>query len=704
MADKQTDTSTPEGRALREAGKKWLDRISESEKVEKVWIDDAEVAVAAYTGEGNKGDNQTAGKGIAYDFNIVFSNVETIVPAIINSAPAPDVRRRFGADDPVAKDLAEIIERTIRVQVDDSKLQVEMEAMAQDAFLAGRGVIRLRFRSDVIGSGEVTDDELAEALHKDGKPKENAPDDQTVENERICFEAVSWRDYRHGPAKRWQDRPWEAFRHTILSDELDDFADAALMASQTLSDDDADDSDRDVWEIWDKRTRKVLFVAARDGMILKKVDDPLGLSNFFPTPTPVQAIEVTGRLMPVNPFAIYRKLADELDITTKRIRVLSKQLKVKGWYGVSPTDVQAVLDADDNEFVPIADAEIWAANGGLQNAVLFWPVEKLIVVLSQLYSSREQTKQAIYEITGISDIVRGASKATETLGAQQIKSQWGSLRIQKMQRMIERAARDLFVMMAEIIPAKFSPATLQKITDIQIEPTEQELLPIPAPQPPQDAQPEQLQALQQQHAQAEQTRQAKLQHLTMLKALMSEKVASFYRIDVESDSTVRADLTRQKEEATGFMQAASGYFAAVGPLVQQGALPVDVAVEIFSSFSRMFNLGKAVEDALDQMVEKARSGALNGGGHQPDMAAIEKQVEERVRQHADMIDAQIRQQEAQTKQQIAMGEFDMKRQAAELDIANKRLDLAKSETELQIKEQDLNLKRRQNALAIYGGA
>ena len=156
MTDAKPDASTPTGRAMREKGKKWLERIADAEKAEKVWIDDAEVAVAAYTGEGTKGDNQTAGKGIAYDFNIVFSNVETIVPAIINSAPAPDVRRRFGSDDPVAKDLAEIIERAIRVQVDDSKLQVELEAVAQDAFLAGRGIIRLRFKSDVTGAGETT--------------------------------------------------------------------------------------------------------------------------------------------------------------------------------------------------------------------------------------------------------------------------------------------------------------------------------------------------------------------------------------------------------------------------------------------------------------------------------------------------------------------------------------------------------------------
>jgi hypothetical protein len=44
----------------------------------------------------------------------------------------------------------------------------------------------------------------------------------------------------------------------------------------------------------------------------------------------------------------------------------------------------------------------------------------------------------IYEVTGISDIVRGQGNAQETATAQEIKSQWGSLRIRKLQKQIER--------------------------------------------------------------------------------------------------------------------------------------------------------------------------------------------------------------------------------------------------------------------------
>lgn len=674
---------TLDGEALRKEGRRWIERIDASEKLEKTWIDDAEKAVTAYTGEkSNSVDTR-------YDFNILYANVETIVPAIINSPPQPDIRRRFADDDPVAKDGSELLERSIRIQVDDSRLQTEMESAAQDAFLAGRGLVRLRFKADV--EGEVDNEELHELAEdvadegnhgSDGRPDDyeqgrsgeaadrneaapaaagadlvssNAP---SVKNERICFEAVSWRDYRHGPAKRWEDRPWEAFRHSIPMEDLEAFADNALTAAQVVPEDKIErgDTDNDVviWEIWCRKTKKVKFVEYDTGKVLKVVDDPLGLSNFYPICTPIQPIEVTGRLMPVNPFAIYRKLADELDTTTKRINAITDQMRVRGWYPGDATELANMLEAGDVDFVPLSNPEIWAQNGGIEGAVAFWPIEKFIQALRELYVAREATKQAVYEITGISDIVRGATKATETLGAQQIKSQWGSLRIQKMQRMMERAARDLFVMMAEIIPGKFSAETLQKMTGIQLIPTEQDLQPLPPPpQPPMDpnAPPEQQQQMQQmfqqamgQYQQAEQQRQKKLAHMQALNDLLNDDVARFYRIDVESDSTVRADLTQKKQDQAEFLQGAAAYFQGIVPAIEIGAISQEGAIEIFAATARLFTLGKSTEDALEREIASAKEKAAQPKPPNPEQVKAESEAK------AADADAQRAASEAQLSQ------------------------------------------------------
>ncbi|WP_245319375.1 hypothetical protein [Mesorhizobium temperatum] len=620
-----------------------------------------------------------------------------------------------------------------------------MEGEAQDAFLAGRGVVRLRFKSDFVKDAndelakDVAADPVADAPSYDGvSPGDDNGDDaeaggdadpataaqqpaERLANERIEFEAVSWRDFRHGPAKRWSDCPWMSFRFVVSRENEDTAFDSAMIGMQTSDQEKKarGESDNDLtgWEIWCKTSRKVYFVDDT-GVVLKTVNDPLGLTDFFPIATPVQPIELTGRLMPVNPFSIYSKLADELDLTTKRINVITNHMKVKGWYSGDAGDIANMLAADDTEFVPIGNADIWAANGGLAGAVAFWPVEKFILVLRELYNAREQTKQAIYEITGISDIVRGASQASETLGAQQIKTQWGSLRIQKMQRMMERGARDLFVMMSEIIPAKFSHETLQQMTGVQIIPTQQDLTPIqPPPPPPQGAQlpPETMQQYQQavQASQmAEKARQAKLARMQSVQQLLTQKLSAMYRIDVESDSTVKADLSRQKAEAAEFLQAAGAYWAAVGPLVQQGALSKEVAVEIFAANSRLFNLGKSVEDTLEKMVTDAKAKAAQPETPKPSPEQQKAEAEAKAKEQETAAKAQQSQADAQAKErEMAMREAAEvrkgERQAAadqrkiELERELAAITMRIKEADLQIKEIELDLKRQEAALTLH---
>lgn len=716
------------GADLRKRGKVWLDRVEAAGKKEKNWLDDAKKATDAYTNEGvAEAYGTTVIDNGGYDFNILFSNVETIVPAVINSSPVPDIRRRFQDEDPVARVVSDLLERAIRVQIDDSRLQTELEATAQDAFLAGRGVMRLRFYSDIVetlptneeledaaepetGSsdegayserdGEVLDEDAGAELvgrpdqiggepaigHNGGPPLEH------LENERICFEAVSWIDYRHGPAKRWDDRPWEAFRFCIPQEDEDKSFDAALIGEQL---DDSEINGRkdkcedgiNGWEIWDSTSRKVIFIDDQ-GVILKMVDDPLGLSGFFCTATPIQPITVNGRLMPVNPFSVYRRLALDLDDAVRRKNKLINAMKVRGWYGISETDMQGIQELADNEFRPITNPEIWAANGGLKGAIAFWPLEMFIAAIQQLDAAIDRYKAWIYEITGISDIVRGASVASETATAQNIKSQWGSLRIQKMQRMMERCARDLFVMMSEIIPSKFSLETLQQMTGIQI---------IVAPNDP----PEEV--------------QKKL----AIQALLKKKLATYYRVDVESDSTVRADLTRQKQEVAEFLQGAGAYFAAVAPLVQQGALPAEAAVEIFAATARMFSLGKSVEDTLEQMVTRAKQMAQQAAqqpqGQQEDpaqqAAAAKMQADAQSAQitmQAKQQDMQIKAQQSQFDMQRQQGEFQAKMQEAarkaeadglkaQRDAVIAEMDLAMKQIELQIKQVELATKQNQPA-------
>lgn len=658
MAENPTAPTEPTGEQLLEKGNKWLERIRASEQREDDWRKDAEAAEKTYS------CNPKARHGKLYDFNILHSNVETIVPAIYNSTPVPDVRRRFTlaigqapqppqpqqgqdgqptqvppqaaqqfqqqmqewqarvASDTAAKDFCTMMERSIAVQIDDNRMDREIESVAQDSFLSGRGIIRLSFDATFVDQSEADPDA--------GIEPESVPTGEQIE-----FQAWSWRDFRMGKAKRWKDVPWIAFRHSMPREDLEDFRDEQLYSSQTLptnSDDDEDDIQ--VWEIWDKRSKQVWFIDGNSGAVQRIEDDPLGLPGFFPTPEIVQPITLTGNMTPVCPFTVYKKLADELDLCTKRINAIMKGLKVRGIVLGAAEDIKRLAEAGDNELIPVADVEQLVQTAGLDKAIAWWPIEHAIAVLQQLYQQRGEVKAAIYEITGISDIVRGASNANETLGAQQIKTQWGSLRIQKMQRMIERLVRDIFCMMADIIVSKFSPATLQEMTGV---PITQEIM-----------------------------------------QLMSGPVSSSYRVDVESDSTIKADMSRIKGEMSEFLQGTAQFFNTMAPVIGQTPQMAEPMAEIYASFARAFHLGKQAEDAIERMSQGAKD-AANQQKPDPAQEANQKKLELEAKKLE--LDFQTAQKEFEIKQvelQIKMRELGLKEQQLQQDGQFRAAEIAAS--------------------------
>jgi len=626
------DMAEAEGEYTREdldrIGQHWLSRIKAAEAREKDWMDTAERAENIYLC--NNEDGQ------APHFNILFSNVETIVPSIYNSTPKPEIRARHGnMEDPLAKQVSDVFERAISAQIDDNRLDVEIEQGAQDAYTAGRDIVRVKFDADEM--------EQPPLIEQDPMTGEMSiiPQEPIATNETIVYENVSWRDYRQGPAKRWRDVPWVAYRHEVSTDEKNRLEDGGMAdVYETEREDYEEDQDCTIWEVWDKESKRVLYIVAESGRVLDIKDDPLGLTGFFPQPAPVQPITPTGKMTPVCPYAAYEALAKELDTTTRRISAIVKGLKVRGAIAGDAADIQEISAAGDNELVAVGNIEGLVAAGGLSKAIMWWPIDTAIQVLRELYVQRDQTKQAIYEITGISDIVRGQSSASETATAQQIKTQWGSLRIRKMQRGIERQVRDLFVISAEIISMHFSAQTLQQMTGIEITEEIQQAL---------------------------------------------DKPLNHYRIDVESDSTVRADLTKSRGEMSEFLQGTAQFFATMQPIVQAAPEAAGPLAKMYAAFAQQFNLGKSAEDALDQFVKMAEeaSKAPKDEGPPPE---VQLQMDE----------LQMKMQEAEAKMQLEVQKLQLQGQNLQLDGQIKGAELQLKQRELGIKENEFELSERQS--------
>jgi hypothetical protein len=123
--------------------RRWLMELSLAEKRDKDWRDLGKKIWDIYRGKGRRKNS----------FNILWSNTETLAPAIFNSAPQPNVRRRFKDADPVGKVVSTVLERCLEFQTDTEQFMSNMGLDVLDMLLPGRGVSRIRYVPSLVQVG-----------------------------------------------------------------------------------------------------------------------------------------------------------------------------------------------------------------------------------------------------------------------------------------------------------------------------------------------------------------------------------------------------------------------------------------------------------------------------------------------------------------------------------------------------------------------
>ena len=107
--------------------------------------------------------------------------------------------------------------------------------------------------------------------------------------------------------------------------------------------------------------------------------------------------------------------------------------------GEANRELQMVFSpGNENKLIPIDTFDLWKEKGGVRGLIEWVPVDMVIQVLKGCYEARSQVLNDIYQITGLSDIIRGESNPNETATAQRLKGQWGSLRVRDRQRDLQR--------------------------------------------------------------------------------------------------------------------------------------------------------------------------------------------------------------------------------------------------------------------------
>lgn len=671
--------------------RRWKLEIKLADKREANWRKKATDIYKLYTPE----------QPATNSFNILWTNTETLRQSVYNSLPQPDARRRYQDDDPLGKAVGEVLTRALEFSQDTYDFDGLLKGDVLTMLLPGRAVSRVRYVPDIKSEAkEATGDEEVETY------------EEIAWEQAIC-EKVQWDRFRIlCAAKTWEEVNAISFEHRFTREDcVEKFGEEIgnEIPLDAVDDEDVKQSKdagdlfktAQIYEIWDKDNKEVIFICTNYAKPCKIQSDPLGLQGFFPIPRPLYAIENDTTLVPAALYTQYEQQAKELNEISKRINNIVKALKVRGVYDATLTELSELMKAGDNDLIATSNVTAMIEKGGLDKAIWMMPIKDAAMVVQELYTQRDQTKQIIYEITGISDIMRAASDPAETFGAQKIKTQWGTQRLQRLQREVQRYIRDLIRLKAEIISEKFQPETLEAMTLVEL-PHQKDV----------DAQKQQMMAQYQQQAQmAQQQGQQPPPQPQIPEQITWEMVVDAlrgdatrtYRIDIETDSTLTATQDSDMEGLQQLLGGLTQFIEGIGPAVQQGAIPIEAVKEIVLAVCRRAKMGSSVEDALSKMKQPDPPPDPNAGQAEIEKAKLEanmqmEQMKMQGQQQMEQFKAELSvqteqmKQDAQDKQAASQLEMEAQRNQHEAMLAA-QVEQQKNEMETQREQAKLEFER-----------
>jgi hypothetical protein len=94
--------------------------------------------------------------------------------------------------------------------------------------------------------------------------------------------------------------------------------------------------------------------------------------GFFPIPKPLNFMRKITTLVPTPLYEQYRQQAQELNEITRRLKAIIKAIKFRGAYNSAVDGIEKMLNADDNELVPVENVQSMPDGTGMDK--LLWTV------------------------------------------------------------------------------------------------------------------------------------------------------------------------------------------------------------------------------------------------------------------------------------------------------------------------------------------
>ena len=664
-----------------ESSRVWLNLLEDAQKKFRDYHDKADRIDKVYANL-----HRQAGSGRDREFAIFWANIQVILPSIYAKPPVPVVTPKFQSRKKELTTAGEFLERACSTAFDLAHIDDVLRLVRDDLAIVGRGVAWVRYEQE------------------DGQDK-------------VCIEYLDRKDFIHDPARHWCEVKWVARRAYMTFDEMQErFAstsgDAYKRAAYEVRRKNWPDAGVDprqqaeVWEIWHKGENRVVWVTEGVDVVLDSAQPPhLKLDNFFPCPKPAYSTVERGSLVPVPDVLYYDDQLQEIDKLTARIHALGDAVQVKGFYpaggDIGDAVEQALSIADDRKvMIPVSNFAAFGQSGS--SPIVWMPLDLIAETIRGLIEMRRQLIDDVYQIVGLADIVRGASEAEETLGAQQIKRESTSVRVRSKVHELVRFGRDLLRITAEIMAEHFDEEQLVEMSQMDL-PRKADLekqvkaLEKAAEQALRDLKAQVEQIVQQNPAQAQQMLeqgqqqiisqfQPQLEQLrsqvpveAVMEILRDQKLRPFL-LDIETDSTIYQDELTEKQARAEFLQAFSNAAAATQPLIQAGQAGAKLAGLMLKFALAPYRVGRELDAAIEEFIEQAPAALAQQQDNELEQGLVQAQLE---LAKAEMAKVQSQTEANQANAALKMQELELK--AAE---AQEKPRQAEQQFALAVQEQE----------------
>jgi hypothetical protein len=594
-------------------------------------------------------DNRTLTDKDDRNFNLFAANTDILKAAMFSRIPKPDVSRRHMAfDDDVSRVAALILERVLSYELEnDSTFHSNSRNIIEDRLLPGLGVAWVRYdtvREDV--EVQVSDDYL-ENTEDELAEQGELPTETIISDESTPIDYVHWKDFFWSPARTWGEVRWVARRVFMSKDELvDRFGDEtasliSLSEQETPSSSNINPQNNllqqgEVFEIWDKTSRKVYWVSLSSSEVLDEKEDPLTLPGFFPCPKPLIANSTSSNMMPLPDYKLVEDQYSELNRLNNRISSLVEACKVAGVYDSKTKALGNLLDdGRENVLIPVDNWAGFAQNNGLQGAMAFLPIEQIANVLVVLQKARDVVKAQIYELTGISDVIRGNTNPYETASAQNLKTQYASLRLNNMQHEVAMFFSELMQMKAHLMVKFYDPQRLMERCGT-------------------------LSA-------------ADMQFVVPAIQLLQNEALSHFRISVSVDSLQSPNFDAEKQLRTEALHAISGFLEKAVPAAQQNPAMGPMLISMLKWCVAGYRASKDLEGILDAGLAQMQADQTQKANQPKPPSPAE--------------------QELQLKMQKQQQDFQLAQARLQLDASTAQNSFALEQQKLQLKAEEISLEK-----------